>query len=128
MIRRKLTAYAGVAASLAFLVIGLVLYQRAMACKRRGLALQQRIETLGRSAHDRLPVGTKKDEVVRFFEENQIPLMIQENEASGSILTSGCCPFGCGSDAVLIGVKVKLDETGTAISTPDVVAMCTNCL
>ena len=128
MVRRKVTAYAGLAASLTCLVIGFIIYQRAMACKRRGLALQQRIATLQRSAHDRLPPGTKKDEVVRFFEENQIPFAIEGDEASGTTLTSGCCPFGCGSDDVLIGVKVKLDGDGSVMSEPHVGAICTTCL
>ena len=128
MNRRRATAYATFIASAALVLIGVTLYQRSMACKRRGLALEQRIETLKRSAQDRLQIGTNKDELIRFFEENHIPFTIEGNDARGSILSTGCCPFGCGSDEVLIGVRVKLDEKGSVSSAPDIVAMCTNCL
>jgi hypothetical protein len=86
------------------------------------------MEALKRTAHDRLRIGTKRDEVIRFFAENGIPLTIEGDDASVSILTSGCSPFGCGSDAFLLGVRVKLDEAGNVKSEPDVGGIYTDCL
>jgi hypothetical protein len=98
------------------------------ACKHRGAALSARVETLKREAHERLKVGTKKDAVIRFFAENDIPVTFNGDEASGTVSTSGCAPSGCGSDAALLGLRVKVDEAGTVISEPDVGAMYTDCL
>jgi hypothetical protein len=57
-----------------------------------------------------------------------MPFRIFESEAFGSIETSGCAPFGCGSDVAVISVHVKLDEAGAAIEEPRVGGIYTNCL
>jgi len=102
-------------------------YQNA-ACKQRGAAYDARVETLDREAHDKLTIGTKKDAVIRFFTENGIPVTFIGNEASGTIYTSGCAPFGCGSDAALLGLRVEVDKAGTVVSEPSVGAFYTDCL
>jgi hypothetical protein len=97
-------------------------------CAKRGAAFGARVEAIERDAHNRLKPGTKKDDLIRFFVENKIPIDFYESEASGTITTSGCSPFGCGSDAAIIGVRVKVDEAGTVKSNPVVVGIYTNCL
>ena len=50
-------------------------------------------------------------------------------EAIGTLYTTGgCSPFGCGSDRLLIGVRVRVDADGTVIGEPEVVSMYTDCL
>ena len=102
-------------------------YQSA-ACKQRGLAYAARVEKLRRDARRKLIVGTKKDAVVQFFAENGIPVSFVAGEASGTISTMGCAPAGCGSDAALLGLRVKIDGTGTVIGEPIVGALYTDCL
>lgn len=97
-------------------------------CKQRGAAYSARVEKLKRAAREQLKIGTKKDVVVRFFAENSIPVTFSRDEASGTIQTSGCAPSGCGSDAALLGLRVKVDEVGTVIAEPVVGAIYTDCL
>ena len=97
-------------------------------CKKRGAAYSARVEALKRIAHEQLTVGTKKDSIIRFFTENGIPITFTRDEASGTIYTSGCAPSGCGSDAALIRLRVKVDEAGTVVSEPVVGAIYTDCL
>ena len=97
-------------------------------CKQLGDAYRLRVGTLEREAHEKLRIGTKKDDVVRFFRENGIPVAFTRDEASGTIQTTGCAPSGCGSDAALLGVRVKVDEAGTVVSEPVVGAIYTDCL
>lgn len=99
-----------------------------VACKQRGAAYSARVETLKQKAHEQLKIGTKKDAVVRFFAENGIPVTFSRDEASGRISTTGCAPSGCGSDAALLGLRVKVDEAGTVVSEPVVRALYTDCL
>jgi hypothetical protein len=98
------------------------------ACKQRGDAYYARVEALKRDAHEKLKIGTKKDAVIRFFTENGIPVTFSRDEAAGTIYTTGCSPSGCGSDDALLGLRVKVDETGSVVSEPDVGAIYTNCL
>jgi hypothetical protein len=98
------------------------------ACKQRGAALTAREKALEREAHEDLTIGTRKDAVIRFFAENNIPLTFVRDEAIGTIYTTGCAPTGCGSDAALLGLKVKVDKEGTVMSEPVVIAMYTDCL
>jgi hypothetical protein len=77
---------------------------------------------------DQLKIGTKKADVTRFFREHSIPLTIDASYAYGSIQTSGCAPFGCGTDSFLIGVRVKLDEAGAVTEEPIVGGIYTDCL
>lgn len=87
-------------------------------CQVRGATLSLQVETLKREAALELGVGTKKAEVARFFTARNIPFAILATEAFGTLRTSGCAPLGCGTDSAFIGVKVKLDATGTVSEAP----------
>lgn len=108
--------------------VGCLYRYHSPACKRRGAALNARIEKLKREAHEQLTIGTKKQAVVRFFEAHQIPVTFIGNEAIGTIKVSGCAPSGCGPDDASLRVLVKADENGTVVSEPDVGSIYTNCL
>ena len=97
-------------------------------CQQRNAAFRRQIETIKRDAHAQIKVGTKKPDIAQFFVKHNIPFSISESLASGFTHTSGCAPFGCGSDVAVINVRVKLDEAGTAAEEPTVVGMYTNCL
>ncbi len=97
-------------------------------CKQRGDAYAARVEALNREAHEKLKIGTRKDSARRFFAENGIPITFSTDEASGTIYTTGCAPFGCGSDASLLGLRVKVDQAGTVVSEPYVGGLYTDCL
>lgn len=86
------------------------------------------MEKLKKDAHQTLKIGAKKQDVIRFFAENDIPVTFVEGEATGTIYTAGCAPSGCGSDDALLGLRVKVDDEGTVISEPVVGAIYTNCL
>jgi hypothetical protein len=82
-----------------------------------------------------LKIGTKKDDVIRFFAAENIPVIFDQiagqNEATGTIFVQGdreCRSLACGDDAALIGVRVDVDESGTVESKSVVVGMLTNCL
>ena len=128
MKRKVVIATVGIVVVLLVNVVGCLYRHRSAACRQRGDALSARVETLKREAHNKLKVGTKKDAVIRFFAENGIPATFNSSEASGTIHTSGCAPSGCGSDAALLGLRVKVDEAGTVVSEPTVGAIYTNCL
>jgi len=97
-------------------------------CRQRGAVLARRVESIKQDAHERLKIGTKRDDVSRFFVEHAIPFEILDSEAIGTLRTSGCAPLGCGTDSALIGVRVKLDRDGTVTHEPTVVDMYTDCL
>jgi len=101
---------------------------RSAACKQRGVAYQARVESLEQAALEQLKIGTKKEDVIRFFAENKFPLSFDKSGATGTIYTTGCSPFGCGTDEALIGISVDLDEAGNVKSKPVVVGFYTNCL
>jgi len=117
---------------------GCVFYRyHSTACKQRGAAYEARVEKLKKDAHERLKIGTKREDVVRFFAENGLPISFSQvtygesktvYEASGTIYTTGCAPSGCGSDDALLGLRVKVDKEGTVISEPVIGALYTNCL
>jgi hypothetical protein len=96
-------------------------------CKRRGDAYDARVEALKREAHAKLKIGTKKESVIRFFAENGIPVTFTEDEAEGTIYTTGCSPMGCGTDNALLGLRVKVDKKGTVVSEPVIGAFYTDC-
>jgi len=98
------------------------------ACKRRETAYRARAEALDRNAQEKLKIGTKKDDVIRFFAENGLPLTFTRAEALGDIHVEGCAPTGCGSDKAILGVHVKVDESGTVVSKPVVGGIYKNCL
>jgi len=108
---------------------GCVFYRyHSAACKQRGAAYRARVEKLRTDAQQNLKIGTKKEDVIRFFSENGIPLTFAGDEATGTIYTTGCAPSGCGSDDALLGLRVQVDKVGTVISEPVVGAIYTNCL
>ena len=73
-------------------------------------------------------MGTKKEAVIQFFKENGIPVWFVAGEANGTIAMMGCASAGCGSDAALLGMRVKVDEMGTVIGEPVIGALYTDCL
>jgi hypothetical protein len=97
-------------------------------CKLRGAAFSYQVESLKRDAAEELKIGTNKSGVTRFFSEHKIPFAILESEAYGSTQTSGCAPLGCGTNAAFIGVRVKLDGSGTVTEAPKVFGMYQDCL
>ena len=97
-------------------------------CKKHSAAFARQVENIKEDAHERLKIGTTKANVARFFREHNIAFTISESEARGTLRTSGCAPFGCGSDAALIGVSVKLDRAGAVTEEPTVIDMYTDCL
>src|SRR5690349_9799025 len=102
-------------------------YQSA-ACKQRGVAYAARVEKLRRDARQRLIIGAKKEVVIHFFAENDIPVSFVAGEATGRISTTGRAPAGCGSDAALLGLRVKVDQMGAVTGEPVVGALYTDCL
>ena len=101
---------------------------RSAACKQRGVAFGAKVVALNRTALERLTIGTKKEDVIRFFAENQFPISFDKFGANGTVYTTGCSPFGCGTDAAVIDLEVKLDEAGNVKSKPVVIGFYTNCL
>jgi hypothetical protein len=103
-------------------------------CKQRNAAFSRRVKIVEQDAHKQLKVGTKKDEVARFYTEHEIPFEVVwfkdlGFEAIGTLYTiGGCAPLGCGTDNALIGVRVKVDANGTITGEPKVVGMYTDCL
>jgi hypothetical protein len=77
----------------------------------------RQVENIKEDAHERLKIGTKKADVARFFAELSIPLTISESEARGTLWTSGCAPFGCGSD-----------PASAVTEEPTVIGIYTDCL
>lgn len=98
------------------------------ACKQRGAALESRYETLKSEAHSKIKIGMKKADLTQFFAQHRIPLTFVSGEATGTMYTTGCAPTGCGSDAALLGLRVGVDDAGTAGSEPVVGALYTDCL
>lgn len=98
------------------------------ACKARGAAYAAKYEKIKRDAPERLKIGTKKEDVIRFFEENGIPVTFVGDEADGTVPIIGCAPSGCGTDEAFIGLRVKVDKAGTVIGEPRVGGFYTNCL
>lgn len=107
--------------------LGLRYFRSQTDCKKLSAAFARQVEDIREDAHERLKVGTKKADVARFFAEHSIPFTISESEARGTLWTSGCAPFGCGSDSALIGVSVKLNPAGAVTEEPTVIGMYTDC-
>ncbi len=129
MRRRRLAIFAVLVAIVSVSWFGLRQYN----CQQRNAAFGRQIETIRQDAHAQIRPGTKKSDVAQFFARHNISFSISqftstESLASGFIETSGCAPFGCGSDVAVINVRVKLDETGAATEEPAVVGLYTNCL
>ncbi len=99
-------------------------------CKERGRAFELRVERLEHDARTMLRIGTHKEDVIRFFEENGLPVSFDKglSEYEGTINTKGCAPAGCGSDDALLGLRVKVDSVGTVVGEPVVGALYGDCL
>jgi hypothetical protein len=104
-------------------------------CKQRAADFTAKVELIQRHAKNSLKVGTKKEDVVRFFASESIPLtfdqIVRDQEAMGTIYVKGlpeCESMACGDDSALIGVRVKVDADGTVLSDPSVVGMYADCL
>lgn len=109
--------------------VGCLRNHRNVICMRRGDESNSRVETLKRTAHQSLKIGTGKDAVIRFFAESAIPVTFGRNEASGSIhVLGGCAPRGCGTNRMILGLRVGVDETGTVVSEPTVVTLFEDCV
>ncbi|MGB8132245.1 MAG: hypothetical protein WCG81_20835 [Candidatus Angelobacter sp.] len=101
---------------------------RSAACKQRGVAFNAQVNALERDAIDKLKIGTKKEDVIRFFAENKFPITFDRSFATGTIFTLGCSPNGCGTDQAVIGLSVDLDEAGSVKAKPVVVGGYADCL
>jgi hypothetical protein len=118
------------------LVVGYVLFgwmfyrYQSTDCKERGKAYRLRVERLERDARMSLRIGTRQEDVIQFFQENGLPVSFDKltSEYEGTIYVKGCAPAGCGSDDALLGLRVKVDSTGTVVGEPVVGAIYTNCL
>ena len=97
-------------------------------CKQRNEVFARKVEIIKQDASEELKLGTKKADVTRFFMKHSIPFTIVGLEAYGTLETSGCAPLGCGSDRAIIGIRVKLDETGAVAGEAVVVGMYTDCV
>jgi hypothetical protein len=88
----------------------------------------QQVEDIRRDAREELKIGAGKADVARFYEKRGIHFLVTDSEATGTLFTSGCSPFGCGTDEALIGVRVKVNGQGSVTEEPQVVDLYTNCL
>ena len=102
--------------------------RREYRCKLRAAAFAGQVESITRDAAKELKVGTNQADVSRFFAEHNIPFETVGSEVFGNLETSGCAPFGCGTDKAFIGVDVKLDGSGNVSEVPRVVGMYRDCL
>ena len=124
----------GIAVVLAIVLAGWIIFRwRSVACKQRGLALDHRVATLRREAHDKLKVGTKKSDVVRFFTQNgfsyndSVVEIDNHNELEGYIFALGCSDVGCW-DAAEIRIELDVDQLGTVQSAPVVKLVYPDCM
>ena len=109
--------------------VGCLRNHRNSICMQREDASNLRVETLKREAHEALKIGTTKEAVIRFFAKRAIPVTFDRNQASGSIyVVGGCAPRGCGTNRMLLGLRVGVDETGTVVSEPIVVSFFADCV
>jgi hypothetical protein len=69
-------------------------------CKQRNAAFSRRIKIVKQDAHEQLKVGTRREDVARFYKAHEIPFEVvwfnDANEAIGTVYTvGGCAPLGC---------------------------------
>jgi hypothetical protein len=119
---------------LAFAIVGIALAGvswlgiKRSHCKQRNEVFARQVEIIKQDASEELKLGAKKADVTRFFTKHSIPFAIVGLEAYGTLETSGCAPLGCGSDRVMIGIRVKLDETGAVAGEAVVVGIYADCV
>jgi len=104
-------------------------------CEQLDALVNQQIESLKKDAQERLKIGTKKASVLQFFVEHGIPLTITQFEAKGPsyadgtiYTTGGCAPLGCGTNRLLIQVRVQVDADGNVAGDPVVNAGYVDCV
>jgi len=104
-------------------------------CKLREAEFNTRRERIEKHAKESLRIGTKKEDVIRFFASENIPVTFSEldgqNEAEGTIDVKGdaeCGSLACGDDAAFVGVRVAVDQNGTVLSDAVVVGIYADCL
>lgn len=122
--RKRFVIAVGIFAFLAFCWVGF----RHYGCLKRRKALHQQIADLERDAQQQLRPGAPKSVLAQFFADRGMHVTIYSSEASGDLDASGCSPVGCGTDAFIIIVRVKLDEAGVVKEAPRVSGLYTNCL
>jgi len=110
------------------LIVGCWIGFKDYRCRRRNDVFGKQIEDFRRDAREKLKAGTKQAELSRFFEEHHANLRIVESEAFGTVLTRGCAPLGCSTDAAIISIRVKLDKSGSVQEASVISGMYTNCL
>lgn len=103
-------------------------------CKQRKAAFDARVQQLKHDSASELGVGSKKERVVRFFQQNGIVPSFEKfhdsNFARGSIVVHGvkaCGYLVCDSDAAVIGVEIEVDAGGSVTAPPRVVTTYTDC-
>src|SRR6516164_6612787 len=68
-------------------------------CKKRNEAFSHRVKIVVQDAHKQLKVGTKKNDVARFYTQHEIPFQVVwlkdvGSEAIGTLHTVGGCTVG----------------------------------
>lgn len=114
---------------------GISSYLQAVRCREAKAAFVARVEKVTHDAHSQLSLGTKREDVVRFFAANGIPLqfdsMGDHQEAAGTLHVAAlpeCTRNGCMLGSAEIRVRVAVDNAGTVINLPFVFATGLNCL
>jgi hypothetical protein len=97
-------------------------------CSQRGAVLRLQVGGLKRDAQQTLKIGSDKTELEHFFTAHGVSFSIVDSQAFGSIQTTGCAPFGYGSDAAFITIRVKVDGLGSVKQEPIVGAVYKDCL
>jgi hypothetical protein len=132
--KRTILIVAAIVAVAGVSLFGLRQGLRQIDCKKRNEAFSLRVEIVEQDAHKQLKVGSKKDDVTRFYTQHKIPFQVVwlkdvGFEAIGTLYTvGGCAPLGCGTNSALIGVRVRVDSDGTVTGEPEIVSMYTDCL
>jgi hypothetical protein len=104
-------------------------------CKQRAAEFQANVARIRRDAINSLKIGSKRDDLLRFFASENIPLTFnqigQDHEARGSIYVTGlpeCENVACGDDSAAISMSVKINADGIVVSEPVVVGVFMRCL
>lgn len=104
-------------------------------CQQRDALFNQRVESLKKDAQEGLKIGTEKAGVSRFFTEHGFQLDITRFGAKGPLhavgtlyTTGGCAPLGCGTNRVVIQLRVKIGADGAVASEPVVIVGYEDCV
>jgi hypothetical protein len=104
-------------------------HRRHVDCVERQAAFDRLMESIKQEAHEQIKIGTRKTAVSEFFTKHKMTFVITGSEASGTIYaTGGCAPLGCGTDRVMIRVRVSVDADGTVTDEPNVDSMYWECV